>query len=349
MQARIAFTRSLVIPITLMLCVSSASSQDVKVASPVSPVAQHLEIGRTVAVTPVSQAVPQGPAAAEIAPGKQDFPPVAGSDLLIQSGDLLAISLYGIADFSRAVRVTEKGEITLPLIGDVYVAALTIHAAEALVQKRLVEGGFFADPQVSFTVQESASQGTSVLGEVQKPGIYLLPGRRTLFDALSAAGGTTPRAGNTIVITHRGRSNEIQTVKLPPDQTLHPGSNVAISQGDTIVVSKAGIVYVIGDVHLPGGFIMENANLTILQAVAMAQGTNPTAKLDRTILIRGMPEGRKEIPVPLSKVMAAESPDPKLQAGDVIFIPRSNAKAGFRRGLDAALQTIVGMAIYRPI
>lgn len=349
MQARIAFTWSLAIPIAFVLFVSSASSQDARAVSPVSQVMQHIEVVRPVAVTSVSQVGPQGPPTAETVPGKQSVSPVAGSDLLIQSGDLLAISLYGIADFSREVRVTERGNITLPLIGDLHVAGLTIHSAEALVQKRLVDGSFFADPQVSITAQESASQGTSVLGEVQKPGIYTLPGQRTLFDALSAAGGITPRAGNTIVITHRGQSNDVQKVQLPPDQTLPPESNVAISPGDTIVVSKAGIVYVVGDVQLPGGFIMENSNLTILQAIAMAQGTNPTAKLDRTILIRSTPDGRKEIPVRLSKVMAAQSPDPKLQAGDVIFVPRSNAKAGFRHGLDAALQALVGAAIYRPI
>jgi polysaccharide biosynthesis/export protein len=349
MQPRVALTFPLVISIAFVLFDSSSTGQEVKAVSPVSQVAQQIEAVRPISVTPVSQADAHGSAAAEIAPGMQDISPVAGSDVLINSGDLLAISLYGITDFSREVRVSERGNITLPLIGDVHVAELAIHDAEALVQKRLVDGGFFVDPQVSITAKESASQGTSVLGEVQKPGIYILPGQHALFDALSAAGGITPRAGNTIVITHRGQSDEVQTVKLPPDQTLPPECNVAISPGDTIVVSKAGIVYVIGDVHLPGGFIMENSNLTILQAVAMAQGANPTAKLDRTILIRRTPDGREEIPVRLSKVMAAESPDPKLQAGDVIFVPRSNAKAGFRRGLDAAMEALVGAAIYRPI
>jgi polysaccharide export outer membrane protein len=297
----------------------------------------------------VSPSVRRATASTEVVPGGQNVAPVAGSDLEIQSGDLLAISLYGIPDFSKEARVTERGNITLPLIGDVHLAGLTIHGAEALVQSRLIDGGFFKDPQVSIMARESVSQGTSVLGEVERPGIYFLPGQHSLFDALAAAGGTTQRAGDTITITHRDRSNKVETVTLPPNLTLPPESNIAITSGDTIVVSKAGIVYVLGDVRLPGGFVMDNAHVTVLQAVAMAQGANPTAKLDRTILIRRTAEGRKEIPISLAKMMAAKSPDLKLLADDVLFIPQSTAKAGFRRGLDAVLQTAVGIAVYRPL
>ena len=186
-----------------------------------------------------------------------------------------------------------------------------------------------------------------MLGEVQRPGIYPLPGRRSLFDAISAAGGVTARAGNTITITHRSQPQESQVVRLPADETLPPQSNVSVLPGDTVVVSKAGLVYVVGDVRMPGGFVLENSDLTVLQAIAMAQGTNTTAKLDNTILIRKSPEGRQEIPILLSKVMSAQSPDPKLQADDIVFVPRSTAKAATRRALEAVLQTVTGVAIYR--
>ena len=349
MQARIAILLLLSSQLIPVFGLLSAVGQDVTGAPAAIRAGQRLEGVRSPAVSPVSPVVQQGGVAAEAAPVGSDTFPVTGPDMVIQSGDLLAISLYGIPDFSRDVRVAERGDIVLPLIGDIQIAGLTIQAAEALVRKRLVEGGFFTDPQVSIIARESASQGTSVLGEVQKPGIYFLPGQRSLFDALAAAGGTTPRAGNTITITHRALHNEVEIVKLPPNQTLSPSSNVAVSPGDTIVVSKAGIVYVMGDVRLPGGFVMDNGDLTILQALAMAQGANSTAKLDRTILIRRTPGGRQEIPVPLSKLMVAKSPDLKLQDNDIVFVPQSTTKAGFRRGLDAALQTVVGIAIYRPL
>lgn len=347
MQARTTLTRSLFILFLSLLWVSLALGQDASVPSSAEQAGRRVEPVPSTAANPQVVSVPQAPAPAQPAPTAQNSPLAGSSDLIIGSGDLLEISVYGAPDFSKQVRVAETGEISLPLIGTVHVAGLTIHDAELLVQRSLADGGFFTDPQVSIFAREYATQGISVLGEVQRPGIYPLPGQRALFDALSAAGGVTPRAGNTITITHRSRANEPETVRLPPDETLPPGSNVAVLPGDTIVVSKAGIVYVVGDVRLPGGFVLDNSSLTVLQAIAMAQGANTTAKLDNTILIRKTPEGRQEIPILLSRVMAAKSPDVNLQADDIVFVPRSSAKAGFRRGLEAVLQAATGVAIYR--
>jgi polysaccharide biosynthesis/export protein len=267
--------------------------------------------------------------------------------LIIGAGDLLVVSVYGASDFNKEVRVADSGEISLPLVGSVHVAGLNIQQAETLVQQRLSEGGFFTDPQVSIFEKEYATQGISVLGEVQKPGIYPLLGSRALFDAVSAAGGFTPKAGNTITVTHRSNPKEAQTVVLPPNQTFPPESNLAVFPGDTVVVSKAGIVYVVGDVRLPGGFVMENSQLTVLQAIAMAQGTNNTAKLDKTVLIRRGPGGPEPIPIPLVRIMAATAPDIALRPDDVVFIPRSAGKAAVRRSLEVILQAATGAAIYR--
>ncbi len=130
------------------------------------------------------------------------------------------------------------------------------------------------------------------MGEVQKPGIYPLLGSRRLYDAISAAGGTTPKAGTYALITHRNDPEHPARVTIsngPPDSMAN---NVPVVPGDTIVVSKAGIVYVVGDVHMPGGFVMENdKNITVLQAIALAQGLNPNAALDSAKLIRKTPQG----------------------------------------------------------
>lgn len=268
--------------------------------------------------------------------------------LIIGTGDLLVVSVYGASDFNKEVRVADSGEISLPLVGSVHVAGLNIQQAEIMVQQRLSEGGYFTDPQVSIFEKEYATQGISVLGEVQKPGIYPLLGSRALFDAVSAAGGLTPKAGNTITITHRSNPKEAQTVVLPPNQTFPAESNLAVFPGDTVVVSKAGIVYVVGDVRLPGGFVMENPQLTVLQAIAMAQGTNNTAKLDKAALIRKGLGGPQQIPIPLLQIMSAKAPDITLQPDDIVFVPRSEGKAAVRRTLDAILQAATGAAIYRP-
>lgn len=275
-------------------------------------------------------------------------PAADSAELIIGSGDLLEVSVYGAADFVKQVRVADSGDITLPLVGAVHVAGMSVREAERAVQQRLKDGQFFADPQVSILEKEYATQGISVLGEVQKPGIYPLLGSRRLYDAISVAGGVTPKAGNSITITRRNHPDDPQSVTVPQNQTFPPGINVSIFPGDTVVVSKAGVVYVVGDVRMPSGFVMENSHMTVLQALAMAQGANLNAKLDHTILIRKTENGPQEIPIPLNKIMSAQSPDVNLQPEDVVFIPRSAAKAATRRALEAALQTVTGLAIYRP-
>lgn len=270
------------------------------------------------------------------------------SEILIGPGDLIEVSVYGAPDYLKEVRVRSTGEITLPLAGTVKVGGLSPAQAEELIAKRLGDGGFFNDPRVSVLEKEFATQGISVLGEVQKPGVYPLQGPRNLFDALSAAGGTTPRAGNTVSISHREDPQHSEVVTLSENSKSSSQSNVHVYPGDTVVVSKAGIVYVVGDVRSPGGFVMENSHMTMLQAFAMAQGANPTAALDRAQLIRKSgPENQpQEAPISLKKILAQKAPDMNLQPGDIVFVPTSAAKAAGRRTLEAIVQTATGMAIY---
>ena len=273
---------------------------------------------------------------------------LSDSELLIGSGDLLEVSVLGAPDYVKEVRVSTDGWITLPLIGQVKVLDISISQAERLVANRLTEGAFFNNPHVSIVGKEFATQGITVLGEVQKPAIYPLAGKRTLFDAISAAGGTSPKAGKTAIVIHRALPQEPETIDLSYDVTGSTRANVSLLPGDTIVVSKAGIVYVIGDVRTPTGIILENPNLTVLQAIAMAQGTNSTASLDNARLIRKTPQGSEETPFSLKKVIAAKATDFTLQADDIVFVPSSTAKVVGRRSLEAAVQVATGLLIYRP-
>jgi len=268
-------------------------------------------------------------------------------ELTIAAGDLLGITVFG-TDFSCNpdkngcdVRVSDSGSIVVPLISEVRVRGLTVAQAAQLIASRFSAGGFFNDPQVSVVQKEYATQGISVLGEVQKPGIYPLLGSHTLLQAVSAAGGTTTKAGNDVRIIHADRPNESQHVDLSSAT-----SSVTLAPGDTIVVSKAGIVYVVGDVKQPTGIVMESSGLTVLKAIAMAQGTNPTASLNKAKLIRTGPSGHLEIPLSLTKILSNKAEDLPLQAEDVLFIPNSAAKSAARRSLEAILQTATGVAIY---
>jgi len=268
---------------------------------------------------------------------------------VIGAGDLLKVGVLGAPESDQEVRVDADGNVALNFIGSVHLAGLTPEQAQAIITKKFVAGGFFTDPQVSVFAKEYATQGVSVLGEVQKPNVYPLLGSRRLFDVLSLAGGTTPKAGQVITITHRDHSRELRTVLLSNDPAKSAEANVEIFPGDTVVVSKAGIVYVVGDVHKPSGVVMENGTqMTVLQAIAMAEGTNPTAALNAARLIRKTPTGPQEMPLELKKILAAKSPDIHLQAEDIIFVPNNAVKTAGKRGLEAIIQAATGLAIYHP-
>jgi len=270
------------------------------------------------------------------------------ADLLIGAGDLLEVSLYGMPDFKTDVRVNSGGEISLPMLGTVAVGGLSIEQAQALIERKLSQKGLFNDPHVTVFEKEYATQGISVLGEVQKPGIYSLLGSRKLYDALSAAGGTTPKAGRYVLITRRNAPEHPVRVPLLTGTPESMENNVAVEPGDTVVVSKAGVVYVVGDVRQPGGFVMENGNdISVLKAIALAQGTNPNAALNAAKLIRKTPEGPKDVALSLKKMLAAKAPDLQLQPDDVVFIPGSAGKSAAKRGAEAILQMATGVAIWR--
>ena len=181
-----------------------------------------------------------------------------------------------------------------------------------------------------------------------KPGVYSILGARRLFDVISMAGGMTPKAGAEVVLTHRDQPDQPINITLSSDPSKSALANVPVVPGDSLLVSKAGIVYVVGDVHKPGGFVMENGhNMTVLQAIAMAEGYNPTASLKSAKLIRKTPQGHEELPIELNKILSSSAPDIQLQADDIIFLPNSAAKSATRRALESVLQAATGMAIYR--
>jgi polysaccharide biosynthesis/export protein len=265
----------------------------------------------------------------------------------IGAGDLLDVSVYGVSDFHQEVRVNETGKISLPLIGDVHLGGSTVEEAERVITKSLVEGSYFRDPHVIVVIKDFASQGVSVLGEVAHPGIYPMVGTRRLFDLVSAAGGFSSKAGKTVSITHRDQPMVPDRITLSEDPTTSAASNVQIFPGDTIVVSKAGIIYVVGDVHRPGGFVMENnERMTVLEAIALAQGPNRTAALGSARILRRTPTGPSEVKIPLKQIMAAKSNDMDMNPDDILFIPGSAAKSAFARGAEGVFQVATGLAVY---
>jgi polysaccharide export outer membrane protein len=263
----------------------------------------------------------------------------------LQAGDLIEISVYNVPELATKSRINTDGNVYLPLIDYVHLAGLSSEEAEATIQKRLADGGFVKNPHVSLQVQESISQGASVIGEVARPGIYPVVGERRLFDLLSAAGGLTERAGARLTVTHRDASERPTILALSRNLADTPQSNVGIQPGDTIIVSKADLVYVVGDVGRPSGFLMNTGGLTVLEAIALAGGTGKTANMGGARIIRKTSTGMTETPLHLKQILEAKAPDLPMQANDILFVPTSARKAIAGRTVEAAIQAATAASI----
>ena len=196
------------------------------------------------------------------------------SNVKLGPGDLIEIAVFGVPDLSTKTRVSGSGDVYLPLIDYVHVADLTTDEAQVMIQKRLEDGGFVRGPHVSIFVDESASQAITMLGEVARPGPYPALGDRRLFDLISAAGGFSDKAGRNVTIERRGDPSQKVELQLSSSNLAeNMKDNVDVYPGDTIIVSRAGIIYVVGDVNHPSGFVIEDNSLSVLKALALAGGS----------------------------------------------------------------------------
>jgi polysaccharide biosynthesis/export protein len=285
------------------------------------------------------------PASSTVATAPQSTRLLANSNVKLGPGDLIEITVFGVPDLSAKMRVSGSGDIYLPLVDYVHVADLTTDEAQDLIQKRLDDGGFVRSPHVAIFVDESASQAITMVGEVARPGSYPAIGERRLFDLISAAGGFTDKAGRAVTIDRHGSPGEKIEVQLSSNLAEDTEHNVDVYPGDTIIVSRAGIVYVVGDVQRPSGFLIEDNALTVLKALALAGGGTRTSSLNKTKILRQTPNGIQEIPVQLKKVLYAKAPDVAMIKGDVLFIPGSAAKAAAYRTTDAAVSLTAALAV----
>jgi polysaccharide export outer membrane protein len=246
------------------------------------------------------------------------------------------MTVYNVPELTTKTRISSNGDMYCPLVGYLHVAGLSNEEAQALVEKRLSE--FVRNPHVSLFVSEYASQGASVLGEVAHPGVYPVLGQQHLFDLLSAAGGLTDKAGRSLSVTHR--SDPDKTVTIPLSRNLKDDSqtNIPVFPADTVIVSKADIVYVVGDVERPSGVLIDAGGLTVLQALALAGGAGRAAKLSDTKLLHKDEKGTTETSINLKKILQAKAPDIPLRANDILIVPTNNGKIIAGRTLEAALQ-----------
>jgi polysaccharide export outer membrane protein len=346
-------------------------------------------------------------------------------DYRIGPQDLLDINIFEAPELNRTVRVSENGEVSLPLLGGIHVVRLTARELENALAAKLRE--FLKDPHVSVMVAAIESHPVSVIGEVNKPGVFQVRGSKTLLEMLSMAQGLAPDAGDEVLVMrnagyNRGQDGSGQTTQAGSGKTdskdkdrdgtksgpgpdgsgkdgalkknvaaasaettnatasiagtndggtkqgqqdgdtiainlrhllnsRDPGFNVPIYAGDIVKVTRAGIVYVVGAVRKPGGFTVKgNEQMSLLKAIALAEGLSSTSSKGHTRIIRTDESSgrRSEIPVELGKILDGKAPDMNLQAADIVFVPNSTGKTVLFRSTDAIVNTASGVAIFHP-
>ncbi len=265
----------------------------------------------------------------------------------ITTGDELDISEFHTPEFHSQVRVGADGTVTLPLIGDVHVASLDEQGAARAIDKALIDKHMLLHPMVTVIVTFYAGQDVSVLGEVTRPGIYPYTLHHRLLDLISAASGLTPNAGRLVNVFQRDNPRTPHAVVLDPSGTDGGDHNPELSPGDTVQVSRAGLVYVIGAVVRPGGFPVDPAQgLTVVQALSLAWGPTQTAAATKALLIREQNGGRTMISLNLKRMLRGKEPDQPIRDRDILFVPDSTAKNLWNRTLESAIQSTIGVTVY---
>jgi polysaccharide export outer membrane protein len=277
--------------------------------------------------------------------------PHAAPPLRIGPGDLIEVVMFENPDLSGKFRVDETGDIIIPLLGRIHVEGATAEEAAEQIEKRYVEAQILqpAESHATVFIAEYATQGITVNGEVKTPGVYPALGVRMLNDVIAAAGGETPLAASKIVITHRSDPESPVTVDYNPAALSPVISQVQILPGDSILVPRAGIVYVLGDVIKSGGYVLDGRNtLTVEEAMALAGGGGRAAALKRVQLVRKLEDGRKEeIIIPVNLIYKGQAPDVALKDGDILYVPTSTGRLVAEQAISTALSTGTQVLIYR--
>jgi polysaccharide export outer membrane protein len=286
----------------------------------------------------------------------------ASSDIyggyMIGVGDILDIRVADEDAITGRYQVDPGGHIQVPLLtGAIRASGLTTFDLAKQLQNELKRQDILREPSVTVFILRGMSQNVTVLGAVVRPGIYTLEQPTTLLDLISRAGGLQANAGKQVTIAHRSdvtskpsQDMASQTVDLALVSGGDLSANLLVRAGDVVTVTTAPVVFVVGAVVRPGAFTVQGAKaeMTVLQAVAMAEGVLPTAAQGRTVIVRQSSNeaAREEIPIDLTDVIRGKEVDRVLLANDILFVPQSGAKVAMQRIGDIAVQAASQVAGY---
>ncbi len=287
-------------------------------------------------------------------------PAPVSEEYKIGPDDVLSISVADAPEFGGKFRVNDAGMIEIPgLSAPIHAEGQTDLELSHTIRQTLVDAKQLRDPRVSVFIEEYHGRTVTVLGAVTKPAVYSLHKRTTVLDAISMAGGALPNSGSTVTVV-RGRASAeatgtpVGSVAIIDLSRLSKGedlaANVEVNNEDIISVSNSQFVYVVGAVHKPGGYVMANPTegVTVIQAVALAEGMHPTAASHRGLIVRQSTSdhARQEIPVDIAQMMTGNTADVLLAPNDILYIPESGTKKTLKAMGDFALAAATGIAIY---
>jgi polysaccharide biosynthesis/export protein len=293
---------------------------------------------------------------------------VASSDYVIGGEDVLTIKVFNLPEMTQTVRVENDGTISVRLLGPVHAEGLTTLQLKHELERDWGKN-YLQDPQVTIFVKSFHSRPVSVVGSVAKPGLYELPGPRNLVQVLAMAGGLVrsstagPGAGHYVYLTRKAGFDNLQPMDgvdlVSPDKIKvnlkdllyanAQGPNIEVEPWDVITVPRAGVVYVVGSgVRLPGKIILEDqTSMTVLQALAVAEGLAPHAARSRAVIRRPTSSGGfSEVHINVGKILRGKAPDPQLADNDVLFVPGSPGRAFGDQGIASAIGVLSGWIIW---
>ncbi|MFZ6849414.1 SLBB domain-containing protein [Undibacterium sp. RuRC25W] len=237
---------------------------------------------------------------------------------IVGEGDQLLVTVFGQPDLSADIIVGANGVVTLPLVGTVEVKGKTGSEIAVIFANKLEAGQYLVNPKVSVKVGQQISRSFSVLGEVSRPGRFILQGTLSVLDALSLAGGLTQRADKTIKILRRssvdGKTELAQyaSIQLDFDNDRNNGQfTQKVLPNDVLVVGQLKNFYVYGEVRRPGAYPMED-DLNVMRVISIGGGVTDRGSTSRMVIHRKLPNGEmKEIAARITDVV---------RPGDVVFI-----------------------------
>ncbi len=296
------------------------------IATPIASQARDTVRIRNAPPATSAPAATNTPAAAN-ATQARNTPPAAASTFaaenttqvreILGSGDSIRITVFQNPDLTTETRLSPSGLVVFPLIGEVGLSGLTTTEAGNRIAEQLKRGNFIVNPQVAVSIVQVRSRQAYVLGQVLRPGNYVLEDAATrLTDILTLAGGISPTGADVVtVLTNRGGKVEKHEIDVPAIFRGGDSSkNMQIENGDTIFVERAPVFYIYGEVQRAGAYRLE-PNMIVMQALSLGSGLTPRASERGIGINRRMPNGK------FAK-LEAKLTDP-IQADDIVFVRES--------------------------